>query len=448
MIFMAKKLILGISLILITINISLSQVKSKFSGEISKFKEELTVYLGPNLNPDQTGIENSFKIKWDSSGFGKDNMVKIINIASLLAQRNMRPSPHFIDYLKTLTEFCDYKKSPDFFNYWLTGMSKLVLNTRLSNDYIDRYFRNTISMINDNIFFDSGNIKWKIKSDNIKFGFDTTFKIIVTDVTLTCFSQKDSTEIYKVTGVYYPETIEFHGSQGIITWEKAGYNKEDVFAEINNYVINNTKNSFTIDSAKLTHKTYFTQPVYGKLTDQASSYSNKERAVFPRFETYTKKFKIENLYKGVNYEGGLALEGASVKGTGENYNPAVISLFRNDTLYVNVKAKSFLLSKTGINSMETSAVLYLDKDSIFHSSLSFSYNADSRQVNLFRSNNPVSKSPYYDSFHGLDMYFEYLSWNMNDSKIILSRARGASIGQAKFESLHFLIQTILRDWRE
>ena len=81
--------------------------------------------------------------------------------------------------------------------------------------------------------------------------------------------------------------------------------------------------------------------------------------------------------------------------------------------------------------------LYLDKDSIYHSNLGFSYFADTRQVNLFRTSNPISKSPYFDSFHNLDMYFEYLSWNMNESKIVLSRARGASLGQAQFESSSF-----------
>jgi hypothetical protein len=35
------------------------------------------------------------------------------------------------------------------------------------------------------------------------------------------------------------------------------------------------------------------------------------------------------------------------------------------------------------------------------------------------------------------MYFEYLSWNMNESKIVLSHARGASLGQAQFESTFF-----------
>jgi hypothetical protein len=81
--------------------------------------------------------------------------------------------------------------------------------------------------------------------------------------------------------------------------------------------------------------------------------------------------------------------------------------------------------------------LYLDKDSIFHSNLGFSFNASEQQVNLFRANNPVSKSPYFDSFHRLDMYFELLSWNMKESKVLLSRAKGAALGQAEFESVSF-----------
>jgi hypothetical protein len=37
------------------------------------------------------------------------------------------------------------------------------------------------------------------------------------------------------------------------------------------------------------------------------------------------------------------------------------------------------------------------------------------------------------------MYFEYMSWNMNESKILMSRARGASMGTAQFVSSSFFI---------
>ncbi len=434
---MVKKLLLSFLLLLIFISDSFSQARPVFSGDFSKFREELTAFMGPNLNPVQTDLKNSFLNRWDSSSFSNVTMTKIVDLSNQMAKRYMRPVPHFTDWLKALTDFSTAKKSPDFLSSFLSSMGKMLINKEISNDNLDRFIRNISSFIRYNVIYDVGSVKWKVKNENLKFSFDTAFKVTMTDVVLTCYAVKDSTEIYKVSGVYYPERLYFQGTSGRITWEKAGFSRDDVFADFKNYVIDLTRNIFTLDSVSLTHKTYFKKPVLGTLTDKAYSIANKDRSIFPRFETYTKKFLIENMYKGVNYEGGLMLEGASVNGTGENFNPAKITLYRNDTLFVKVSSNNFQLNKAGISSLETSATLYLVKDSIFNSSQSFSYNANTRQVNLFRSSNPVSKSPYFDSYHGLDMYFEYMSWNMNDSKIILSRSRGASVGQAKFESASF-----------
>jgi hypothetical protein len=435
---MLKKLVIMSLIIQSLLPVSLfSQTRSVFSGDPAKFKTELTTFMGPNLNYEQTANLNTFLVRWDSATFSKGNMNKIINISNLLSGRSMRPVPYFHDYLTTLNYFIEFKHDDAFFTDWLTGLSKKAFSTRFSNDNIDRYFKNTASMIKDNVLSESGSVKWKVKENTLKFLHDTVFYVVISDATLTCYSQKDSTEIYNVSGTYYPDIQQFRGTKGTVTWEKAGYPGKDVFAELNNYSINIAKNSFTIDSARLRHFIYFKEPVSGVLTDQAVSFSNKDKANYPRFETYTKEFRIKNLYDGVNYEGGLSFEGANVKGTGKSFTPAKITLFRNDTLYLKISSNEFLFSKTGLNSQETTVSLYLDKDSIYHSSLGFSYFSTTRQVNLFRTNNPISKSPYFNSFHSLDMYFEYMSWNMNESKIILSRARGSALGQAQFESSSF-----------
>jgi len=435
---MPKKLVFLIILVQIIAPFTLhSQGKSVFSADPAKFTQELKIYLGPNLNPAQLANLNSFTVKWDSAAFSKENMVKILDISSQLTARQMRPVPHFTDFLMTLNYFVDFNRDNTFLNNWLKGLSELAFSRKFTNDNIDRYFLNTASMIKDNVLFESGSIKWKVKNNTLKFLHDTTFYIAISNATITCYSQKDSTEIYNATGSYYPEIQLFRGTKGIVTWEKAGYARKDVFAELADYKINTTRGSFTIDSVKLTHAIYFKKPVYGSLTDQAVSFSNKDKANYPRFVTYTKKFQIKKLFEGINYEGGLTFEGANVKGTGEKYNPAKITVYRNDTLYLKIRSNEFLFSKTGLNSPETSVSLYLGKDSIYHSNLGFSYLASTKQLNLFETNNPISKSPYFNTYHSIDMYFEYLSWNMNNSKIILSRARGASLGQAQFESSSF-----------
>jgi hypothetical protein len=429
-----KPAILILLLLYISHGILLSQQRSAFSGDITKFSKELTNYMGPNLNPEQLLNLNTFITRWDSSGFSKESMDLIEDISSQFSARFMRPVPHFNDFIKTLNYFIDYKHNDSFFTNWLRGLSELTFNSKFTNESIERYFKSMGSMLKDNVLCESGSAKWKVKNCTLKFQHDTVFYVTISNATLTCYSQKDSTEIYHASGTYYPDLQQFRGTKGLVTWEKAGYPAKEVYAEFDNYTINTVRSSFIIDSARLSHNTYFKQPVPGILTDQAITFANKDRASYPRFETYTKQFRISNLYKGVNYEGGLVFEGSSVKGEGINYYPAIITLFRNDTLYLKIRAKEFLFSKTGLNSQETAISLYLDKDSIYHSNLGFSYFSSTRQVNLFRTNNPVSKSPYFNSFHSLDMYFEYLSWNMNESKILLSRARGASMGHADFES--------------
>lgn len=435
---MLKKQVVLSLLLFISLPLCLfPQGRSAFTGELTTFRAELITFMGPNLKPDQSANLNSFLSKWDSASFSNESMIRIMDVSSQMSARFMRPVPHFNDFFITLNTLIDQNIDETFFINWIKGLSEIAFTPGYSNDILHRYFKNTGSMMRENVLFESGSVKWKVKNSEIKFMHDTVYFASVTNATLTCYSQKDSTEIYNVTGKYYPDLQIFSGTKGLITWEKAGYSRDNVSAEIGEFSINITTNNFTIDSVKLSHITYFTEPVYGTLTDRVAGFSSPEKANYPQFTTYRKEFRIDNLYKGVNYEGGLSFEGASVKGKGERYIPAKISLYRNDTLYLKVTAQEYIFSKTGLNSQETSMTLFLDKDSIFHTNLGFSYFTSTRQVNLFRTNNPISRSPYFNSFHNIDMYFEYMTWNMDESKITMSRSRGAALGEALFESVSF-----------
>lgn len=414
-----------------------SQLTSPFTGDPARYREELTAFMGPNLKEEHKANLSLFLNNWDNGAFSQEDMTRIIDVTSQFYGRSMRPVPHMDNFLLTLNTYIRVKGDSEFLSNWLRGLSEIVFSPRIPIESINRYIVDSKLAITDNTLTQNSTIRWKVKNSILKFTHDTVFKIIVTNATLVCYSQKDSTEIYNVSGTYFPEILEFHGDKGIITWEKAGYPRTDVFAEIKNFKINTSKNNFSVDSAKLTHNTYFKMPVYGLLTDEAIAVSNKEKAYYPRFETYTKEFTLKNIYKGVNYRGGLLFEGATVKGSGSSSLPARITIYRNDTIRLNVISAGFVFSKKGFVSQEASVALYLEKDSIYHSNLALSYVEQPGQINLYRANNPVSKSPYYDSYHSLDMSFELLSWNLKDSNIILSRSMGASIGHALFESSSF-----------
>ncbi len=435
---MQKRLIILCFAVLLIISGKLgAQVRSPFTGDFAKFRSELTAFMGPNLNDEQKESLESFLAKWDSTSYKQEDKTRIIDVISQLYGRFMRPVPNFNNFIVTLNKFIDWKTEPGFLTNWLTGLSEIVFDPRYESENIDRYIKNTGLMITDNIISDVSGMKWKVKNARLNFLHDTVFKAFINNATLTCYSQKDSTEIYNVSGVYYPEFQQFHGTKGTVTWEKAGFPGDEVFAELQSFYVNTSKNSFSVDSAKLTHKTYFKTPVLGFLTDQTIPVTNKVLATYPRFETYTKEFHLDNIYQGIDYKGGLAFEGANVKGSGGSNMSAEITFRREDTLFMKIRSGEFMFGKDGLASAEAEMTLYLNKDSVYHSNLAFSFNAKEKQVNLFRANNPVSRSPYFNSFHNLDMYFELLSWNMNESKAILTRAKGASMGQAEFESGSF-----------
>ncbi len=119
--------------------------------------------MGPNLNDIQKANLNSFLARWDSAAFSEENRYRIIDLTSQLQGRAMRPVPHFNDFFSTINTFIDKNASSEKLTIWLSGFSETVFNPRNNNDNIDRFIRNTILIIKDNILSETSSFKWKVK---------------------------------------------------------------------------------------------------------------------------------------------------------------------------------------------------------------------------------------------------------------------------------------------
>ncbi|MFO7755649.1 MAG: hypothetical protein R6V34_06685 [Bacteroidales bacterium] len=427
----AITLLLFLVLPLIQVN---AQLNSSFTGDPGTYTSELSKFMGPNLNEEQSLMLNSLISKWDSTMIETGTKNLIISASINLESKRMRPRPHFIDFIATLITFIDYDIDSDKFRTWLEGLNKLSATPATRVSEITSFINTAQGLISDNILFQTSSVTWKTGSNRFNFANDSIFIISIPESDITCYAQRDSTIIYDTQGSYSPVTKIWNGRGGIITWERAGYPPDEVYAEASTYTIDLTRSSYGIDSVLFINNTYFDRPVYGRLENRTVNIIKQENARYPRFETYQKEFFLEDIYENIDFTGGLEFEGAIVNGKGEPHNPATIEMYRNDTLYVEARAPSFLFNRENIQTQSTEFTLYLDEDTIYHSDIAFSFNVPSRELNTFKSRFPTSKSPYYNSYHKMDMYFDYLSWKMDESLITLSRARGASIGQAYFES--------------
>lgn len=414
-----------------------SQVNNKFTGEIESFSTEIKAFMGPNLNAEQAILVNNFVSMWDSTIFSLEVKSEIIAVSNSLVLKRMRANPHFIDYIGTILKFVNYDVDPYKLEQWISGLGKVALQQSSAVNNLHNFIISGGQLISDSLLYSSRSASWKILTNKFTFRNDSVFEVIIPETSLLCYTRYDSTYIHSTSGVYIPIKQKWNGNSGKVNWEKAGYRADDVYAEFDNYELDMTNSAFELDSVKFSNNIYFDDPVEGTLSDRVISISDPNKATYPRFTTYQTTFSIEDIYDNVDFQGGLAFEGSSVRGTGGLYTPAKLKMYRNDTLYVDIKSASFIFNRESIRSQSTVFTLYLDTDSIYHSDIAFTYNVPNAELNTYRSRFPTSRSPYYSSYHGMDMYFEYLTWKLNESKITLSRARGASIGQAYFESVSF-----------
>ncbi|MBN2273090.1 MAG: hypothetical protein JXR41_03035 [Bacteroidales bacterium] len=428
---------------MITIGIAVSyfttaQEFRKFSGKTETFIDELTVFMQPNISTQDEAILQAFISVWRiDSLFTVEEQSEIVKISVLLLEKKAKPSPHFSKYLECLTHFKRNNQTVENFHNWIKGINLLAVERKTTLSSLNRVLQFTQQLIDSSFLNKSATVLWKSSNPEYRIKVNETLAVIIGKTTLTCKTRFDSIQILETQGIYFPVENLWKGYDGRITWERAGFNSDEVFAQLQEYEIDMSKADYQAENVTFINKLYFNQPLTGVLTDKVKHNRTPSDADFPKFDSYQKDFSIKNLYKDINYEGGLSMQGARLIGTGTPDKLATVYIFRKDTLVIKAMSNYFAFKADRINSSSTSIVISLKTDSIYHPGLAFSYMVPIRELTLFQTDNFISKSPYYNSYHNVDMTFEQLIWKMDQPYMRFTPSMGSSIGIAHFESVNF-----------
>lgn len=280
---------------------------------------------------------------------------------------------------------------------------------------------------------------WKIDSNDARFTFDGEQLIIDVPTTrLVCLAQSDSIEILNTAGKYYYSEKRWESDGALVTWERCNLSPNEVYANLRHYTIDMSKSSFEADSVEFRNSNYFSEPLYGRLEHKVvktkSSLGNK----YPKFFTASEqRMEIKDIFKNIDYEGGFTQIGSSFQGSGTPENPAVINIYRQDTLFVHATALSFLLFPDRIESGSANMTILLDDAKITHPGLQFSYHDRRRLMRLVRNNEGLEQSLYFDTYHCVSMDIEMIQWYVDEPYMELGMIEGAARGLSIFESNNY-----------
>lgn len=436
---MLMRYIIIIILLFLNIN-SYSQRIKKFTDSLDLFPNQLATYF-KDVYKENENLINKFLSYWDgdtASKFLKEEKLRIIHTSNSLLKINARPAPHFLSYLSCLIFFKDYNISSTEFYNWHQGIDSIIANNKNPLPIVNGVLNNTINFLNEKLLYKSNILKWKISTDIFNFTIQNNQPTIYfKEARVICYINNDSTEIKEFEGYFLTADNILRGIKGKITWEHAGYSKDSAYAELKNYQINITRSEYRIENVLFYFKYFFDKPIEGTLINKVHSYKTIDDVLYPQFISYQQNFYIKNLYPNINYHGGLTIQGSKMIGSGVKNQNAQIFVYKNDTLILIARSNRFSFRPDRILSSNSEICIKFNSDSIYHPSIGFRYIVPQKTLNLFQNDLYTSKSPYFNSYHNIDMYFEQLTWQTDQSYMIFGPFPGNAIGIASFESKNY-----------
>ena len=433
----------------VVINIFLTSVifaqpGKQFSKDPAKFHEELKKMFETTQSADQKERGEKLMLEfinlWNTNKFSPDMKDSVYTMCNIMLNRKMKTYPNFEEYLNAIILFSKSSQSEESYGAWQFALRKLAGMT--NNIRFLTLLESTNSLLSENALYKSQLIKWKSNNDDFYFKFDSTVSVVFPSLDLTCVKKSDCTIINKTKGIYYPITNKWKGDGGTVTWARAGLPETEVWAEFNKYNISINKSEFKIDTVKFYNTAFFQRPLYGTLEEKIFADISEDRVSYPRFTSFDKLLKIKEIFKNIDYEGGFAMYGPKLIGIGDKELDANIYIRKDNKKFIKLGAKRFIIRKESISSDLASVSIYCAKDSIYHPGLIMKYMDEDKTLTLMRDKDGIAASPYFDSYHKIDIYVEFVTWKLDEPKIDFRMALAhGSENTAVFESSNYFSKT-------
>ncbi|MCF8304648.1 MAG: hypothetical protein K9I94_15340, partial [Bacteroidales bacterium] len=404
------------------------------------FFDQLDDYFKENTyrskRRDARDFMDRFERFWFSGLVDSLHRGEIYATCDAMLQERMRPYPSFHTYLSAAMSLIYTEPSDSLFLRWQKSIKPLI-DLYHKSDYVD-YLKISHNLFAENRLYEKSSLNWAYKADTFQFVYDSAAYFIFPKLDLSCYAFDDSTLITNTSGTYYPMEHRWEGKGGRLSWRRAGLPVDSVYAELGNYTIDLTHSSFSADSVAFHNKLFFDEGYLGSLEEKLLSDVTPKNAIYPRFYSYTNEIFIPALFGAIDYSGGFAMEGAKVIGTGVEKNDATLTVNHNDSVYMQFNSKRFIIRENKLTANRTEFSLFHGNDSIYHPGLSLKYLDGKKELSVYRDDKGLAGSPFYNSYHNIDMYPEAFYWTLGADSVSFSMLRGISRkGKALFESSNF-----------
>ena len=309
-----------------------------------------------------------------------------------------------------------------------------ILLLKRTKKNLTKYLSNSHELFTEGMLYSNNVVSWHLRGGSMSFGFDDTGQPTIECVEggLVCLSKGDSIQIEKVIGSYDILSNDFTGSQGIVQWDRTTYAGE-MYAEVSDFSISMKDDDLKSDHARLI-SSLFPEKMLGTIELRPKSASSNKKRTYPRFESSIGRVKLEEIYPGISFEGGVEIRGSVLSGKRSSENWATLTFQHQDSILVRVWSEQILFQDGIIDALHSRMSIDLGEDSIYHPDIRVSYLHSERQFRATRQVDGVGRQPFTDSYHQLEFDVEAVEWVIGQPDFVFKRLTGNRPEPAVFRS--------------
>lgn len=362
---------------------------------------------------------------------------RVAAVFNYAAKLKMKANPDVCTMARVLTDYATAPGGGQNLDGWLSVMeaySRKGTKQKALMEFVDF----SDMLLSERVLYRSNSSEWRLDPQTA-FTIavvDGRVKVLVDQTTdLQYASARDGGVIRGTSGTYDYKDNEWSGRGGRIDWGRTGLGAEACYADLSSYKAVVKFPKFTADSVSFVNTHYFSQPIIGRIEEQLSVPMEPEKYSYPRFRSYQRDFIIADILPDVDYSGSFMMNGAKFI-TASSKHPASLVFRRNGRPQLTVTSNKFTITAERVVSENATVAMYVgEEDSISNTGITVRYLPTERRVMLINDPKRNFYSPYDDTYHGLDIYSDVISWRLDDANVDFSTLNTGTTGNiVTFES--------------
>lgn len=369
---------------------------------------------------------------WTSSFLSQEEKDSVGGVFKELQAMRMVPASDMKNFAECVNRFYRLEEKENL-EVWLEALKKLVFVKDRRKNNVKNYLTFTRDFIVNGVLYQGGNHSWIVKGKS-RWKPGKEVNVTIEDATLQCRTPKDSIFIYDTRVEHELLSHTLKGQGGRVYWES----EDTLYADLSRYGVDMTVSEYSADSVSFVYARQYDRSLSGMLKDNALKYkAAKQDERFPQFISYDTDIKIDSLFSGISFQGGIQYDGMKLSGFGDEDRPACVHISPNDTTHMYVYATRFSIDTARVVSGVSRMVLPLASGRFFHPNVSFAYTRKNHTVTVKRISEQSQHLPFRDDYHQILFSVEQLIWPVDSSEVTMCMNSRSGMFKAEVESLNF-----------